>query len=157
VADVVVGELGRTVVLATHSMPEAEALCDRLAFIQDGRIVASGSVAELRRAIGYGTRCDLRLGGTSIDLDGLLAGVPGLASIVAAQSGSSATAGDGSQAVRITMTSAETLPEVLRRLVGANVAVLDCVTSELSLEEIYLQTLERPVVEAATAVPAAFR
>ena len=30
VAEVVVGELGRTVVLATHSMPEAETLCDRL-------------------------------------------------------------------------------------------------------------------------------
>ena len=62
VAEHIVGELGSTVVLATHSMPEAEALCRRLAFIQDGRIVAEGSVADLRRAIGYGTRCELRLG-----------------------------------------------------------------------------------------------
>ena len=42
VAEHIVGELGSTVVLATHSMPEAEDLCRRLAFIQDGRIMAEG-------------------------------------------------------------------------------------------------------------------
>ena len=62
VAEHIVRELGSTVVLATHSMPEAETLCRRLAFIQDGRIVAEGSVADLRRAIGYGIQCELRLG-----------------------------------------------------------------------------------------------
>jgi ABC-2 type transport system ATP-binding protein len=156
VADVVVGELGRTVVLATHSMPEAETLCDRLAFIQDGRIVASGSVSELRRAIGYGTRCELRLGDLRDDLDELLRGVPGLASLVALPSTARPAAGT-SLSVRFTMTSDDTLPEVLRRLVGAGVAVRDCVTSELSLEEIYLQTLERPVAAVAEPMPVAAR
>jgi ABC-2 type transport system ATP-binding protein len=140
VADVVVGELGRTVVLATHSMPEAETLCDRLAFIQDGRIVASGTVAELRRTIGYGTRCDLRLGDVRIDVNELLRDVPGVASLTVMPT---AEASDRFS-VQLTMSSDETLPELLRRLVGAGIAVLDCVTSELSLEEIYLQTLERP-------------
>jgi ABC-2 type transport system ATP-binding protein len=155
VADVVVGELGRTVVLATHSMPEAETLCDRLAFIQDGRIVASGSVMELRRAIGYGTRCELRLGDVRSDLTDLLRGVPGVEAltIVPAIQG----AADGPRAVRLTMTSEETLPELLRRLVGAGIAVLDCATSELSLEEIYLQTLERPVPVDPVAVAVAAR
>ena len=141
VADVVVGELGRTVVLATHSMPEAETLCDRLAFIQDGRIVASGTVAELRQAIGYGTRCDLRLGDVRTDLTELLRDVPGVGSLTATPPTGDAP---GTSNVRLTMSSDETLPELLRRLVGAGIAVLDCVTSELSLEEIYLQTLERP-------------
>lgn len=150
VADVVVGELGRTVVLATHSMPEAETLCDRLAFIQDGRIVASGSVAELRRAIGYGTRCELRLGEVRADVTELLRGVPGVADL-------SVTSMPGEMsdvvAVRLTMAADATLAELLRRLVGAGIAVLDCVTSELSLEEIYLQTLERPA--AVEPVPVA--
>jgi len=39
---------GATVILSTHYMEEAERLCDRVAFINDGRIVASGTVAELR-------------------------------------------------------------------------------------------------------------
>jgi ABC-2 type transport system ATP-binding protein len=142
VADVVVGELGRTVVLATHSMPEAETLCDRLAFIQDGRIVASGSVAELRRTIGYGTRCELRLGDVRGDVTELIRGVPGIASVAILPTVQKTS--DRALAVRLTMTSDETLPELLRRLITADISVLDCVTSELSLEEIYLQTLERP-------------
>ena len=141
VGDVVVGELGRTVVLATHSMPEAETLCDRLAFIQDGRIVAAGTVAELRRAIGYGTRCELRLADVSTDLTELLRDVPGVGSLTVAPT---TTEDPGRFTVRLTMSADATLPELLRRLVGSGVAVLDCVTSELSLEEIYLQTLERP-------------
>lgn len=153
VADVVVAELGRTVVLATHSMPEAEELCDRLAFIQDGRIVASGSVVELRRAIGYGTRCELRLAETSIDVAELLRDVPGVTALRVAPTGLD---GSGPIGVRLTMTSEPTLPETLSRLIGAGVAVLDCTTSELSLEEIYLKTLgSQAAAKAAEAAPVA--
>jgi ABC-2 type transport system ATP-binding protein len=38
---------GRAVLLATHDMEEAERLCDRLAVIAGGRIVATGSPKEL--------------------------------------------------------------------------------------------------------------
>jgi ABC-2 type transport system ATP-binding protein len=38
---------GRTVLITTHSMEEAEALCDRVAIIDGGRLVALGSPAEL--------------------------------------------------------------------------------------------------------------
>ncbi len=151
VAEVVVGELGRTVVLATHSMPEAETLCDRLAFIQAGRIVATGSVGELRRTIGYGTRCELRLRHAPGDVPDLLRGVPGMASLTTR---GGEPVGDAPTIVaRLTMTSDETLPEILRRLVGAGVDVLDCVTSDLSLEEIYLQTLGAHAPRAPLAIP----
>lgn len=155
VAEVVVGELGRTVVLATHSMPEAETLCDRLAFLQDGRIVASGSVAELRRAIGYGTRCELRLADAPDDVPAMLRGIPGVASI-ATTVGEPRGAGE-TVFVRLTMTTEDTLPEVLRRLVGAGVAILDCTTSELSLEDIYLQTLGARSTPGPVSVPVAAR
>lgn len=38
---------GRAVLLATHDMDEAERLCDRLAVIADGRIVATGTPKDL--------------------------------------------------------------------------------------------------------------
>jgi ABC-2 type transport system ATP-binding protein len=38
---------GTTVVLVTHFMDEAERLCDRLAVIQEGRVVAAGTPAQL--------------------------------------------------------------------------------------------------------------
>ena len=154
VAEVVAGELGRTVVLATHSMPEAETLCDRLAFIQDGRLVTSGTVSELRDAIGYGTRCELRLGDVQTDVVELLRDVPGAAALTV-------TPFDGGPGdvltVRLTMSTQRTLAEVLRRVVSAGVSVLDCVTSELSLEEIYLQTLDRPVHPDPAPVPVTVR
>jgi ABC-2 type transport system ATP-binding protein len=40
-------EHGATVLLTTHYIEEAEALCERVAFIRAGRIVAEGSPAEL--------------------------------------------------------------------------------------------------------------
>ena len=43
---------GRTVVLTTHYMDEAERLCDRVAIIDHGKIIAQGSPAELIARLG---------------------------------------------------------------------------------------------------------
>ena len=40
-------ELGKTVLLTTHYLDEAQALCDRVAIIKDGRIAVEGPPAEL--------------------------------------------------------------------------------------------------------------
>jgi ABC-2 type transport system ATP-binding protein len=52
---------GTCVLYTTHYMEEAEALCDRLAVVDHGRVVALGSLAELRA--GVGERDLLRLSG----------------------------------------------------------------------------------------------
>jgi len=44
--------LGTTIVLTTHYMEEADALCGRVAIMHRGRVVASGSPAELKASIG---------------------------------------------------------------------------------------------------------
>jgi ABC-2 type transport system ATP-binding protein len=44
-------ELGITIVLTTHYMAEAEMLCDRIAFINRGKIVAEGTKEELKRML----------------------------------------------------------------------------------------------------------
>jgi ABC-2 type transport system ATP-binding protein len=43
---------GRTVLITTHAMEEAEALCGRVAIIDQGRIIACGSPAELVAGLG---------------------------------------------------------------------------------------------------------
>ncbi|BET69105.1 ATP-binding cassette domain-containing protein [Opitutales bacterium ASA1] len=43
---------GRTVVFSTHIMSEVERLCDEIAVVHEGRIVASGTVDELRARTG---------------------------------------------------------------------------------------------------------
>ena len=43
---------GVTVMLTTHAMDEAEHLCDRVAIVDHGRIVAEGAPADLTRSVG---------------------------------------------------------------------------------------------------------
>jgi ABC-2 type transport system ATP-binding protein len=50
-----VKEQGKTIVLTTHSMDEAEYLCDEIAIMDHGRIIAQGSPAELVRRYCNGT------------------------------------------------------------------------------------------------------
>jgi ABC-2 type transport system ATP-binding protein len=46
-------DLGKTVLLTTHYLDEAQALCDRVAIVKDGRILADGAPAELGVAARY--------------------------------------------------------------------------------------------------------
>ncbi|WP_242894246.1 ABC transporter ATP-binding protein [Actinomadura litoris] len=48
-------ESGQTIVLTTHYMEEAEALCEKVAVVDHGRILASGTVDELKGAAGADT------------------------------------------------------------------------------------------------------
>ncbi len=47
-----------TIFLTTHDMDEAEALCDRIAFLVAGRIVAEGTPLELRQMVANGRAVD---------------------------------------------------------------------------------------------------
>ncbi len=53
---------GTTILLTTHYIEEAEQLCDRIAFINEGRIVAQGSSAELAASYGVSSLEDAYLG-----------------------------------------------------------------------------------------------
>ncbi len=46
---------GQTILLTTHYMEEAEALCDRIAIVDHGRLLACDTVATLKRSIGADT------------------------------------------------------------------------------------------------------
>jgi ABC-2 type transport system ATP-binding protein len=46
------GEHGRTVLLTTHYMDEAERLCDRVAIVDHGKVIALGSPRELIASLG---------------------------------------------------------------------------------------------------------
>ena len=50
---------GRTIVFSTHQMEAAEALCESLAIVDHGRVVAAGTLGELKRTSGART---VRLG-----------------------------------------------------------------------------------------------
>ncbi|HET8796554.1 MAG TPA: ABC transporter ATP-binding protein [Thermoanaerobaculia bacterium] len=58
---------GRTVVLTTHYMDEAEALCDRLAILDHGTILRSGTPPELIASLGIPSVVELTFAGAAPD------------------------------------------------------------------------------------------
>jgi ABC-2 type transport system ATP-binding protein len=52
---------GKTVLLTTHFMDEAQALADRLAIMRSGEIVATGTIADIQASLGTATRIRFNL------------------------------------------------------------------------------------------------
>ena len=66
---------GRTVVLTTHYMDEAEVLCDRVAIIDHGRILELDTPANLVRGLDAPTRITVATGQLTPEEAGAIAGV----------------------------------------------------------------------------------
>ena len=69
-------EAGRTVLLTTHYMEEAERLCDRVAIVDHGRIIALGTPAEL--VAGLHAPHFIEFSTEPAVSDALLAAIPGI-------------------------------------------------------------------------------
>ena len=76
---------GVTLVLTTHYMDEAEQLCDRLVVMDQGKIVAEGSPAELIRTHSPREVLELRFASSGVEVDANAAMADNLAGIGARQ------------------------------------------------------------------------
>ena len=120
-------ERGMTIVLTTHYMREAEELCDEIAFIKGGRILARGSAEELKRQLGFGDVIALKLDPPTAaalvaDADGVLRMVETAGWIEAVV--------DGAE---------KRLPQILQKLHGEGVVVRDIQVREPDLEEVFVE------------------
>ncbi len=87
---------GRAVLYTSHYLEEAEQLCDRLAIIDHGRVLAAGTVAELRKQVGEGPVVHVR-GDAEIErLREIAGGVEGVSLMSAADGATSFSARDAS-------------------------------------------------------------
>src|SRR5215468_7259243 len=119
-------ERGTTIILTTHYMREAEELCDRIAFIKAGRILAEGSADELKRQIRIGDVIALRLDPVA---PAGLAELPGVLQVQ--------PRGDR---IECTVDASEKrLPEILRWLCEQGVLIRDCQVHEPELEEVFVE------------------
>lgn len=66
----------RTVILSTHILSEVELVCSTVAIIDRGRIVASGTVDEIRGRIGSSERIVAEIAGPAVEIRGALEGDP---------------------------------------------------------------------------------
>ncbi|HYS94056.1 MAG TPA: ABC transporter ATP-binding protein [Candidatus Acidoferrales bacterium] len=119
-------ERGTTIILTTHYMREAEELCDRIAFIKAGRILAEGTPDELKRQIRIGDIIALRLEPGAPEG---LADLPGVLQLHV----------KGDQIECTVDSSEKRLAEVLRWLHEQGVLVRDCLVREPELEEVFVE------------------
>jgi ABC-2 type transport system ATP-binding protein len=74
-------EAGKTVLLTTHYMFEADALCDRIAVISRGEIVAEGTPDELKRRVAAGRVVEVEVYGVAEDALGRMRDLHGVVAV----------------------------------------------------------------------------
>jgi ABC-2 type transport system ATP-binding protein len=74
-------DAGKTVLLTTHYMFEADELCDRIAVIAQGRIVAEGTPRDLKDIVAERTVLEIEVFGVSTQAVDHLRTIPGVTSV----------------------------------------------------------------------------
>jgi ABC-2 type transport system ATP-binding protein len=131
-------ENGVTVFLTTHYLDEADALCDRIAIIDHGEIVAEGTPEALKRAIS-GDVVTVGLAGGAQKAADLLTGRPFVRSVEARDD----------DAVRLTVEVGETaLPQLMRTLEGAGMELATIELHRPTLDDVFLAKTGRSLRES---------
>ena len=125
---------GKTILLTTHYMYEADELCQRIAVIADGRFVASGTPRELKARVVDRTVIELETFGVAEEAVDRLRGVRGVASI------STETRDQAEVLVVQSRIGAEIVPALLLELTGTSVGKV--ITREPTLEDAYVELVE---------------
>jgi ABC-2 type transport system ATP-binding protein len=147
----------RTVLLTTHYMVEAEQLCDRIAIVDRGRILALGTPEELRRRVQAESIFRIELDGLPRE-GGLaaLAGLPGVLSAVRADDdGADAGAGSDRVALKVALADDSALTSVVTAVAERGSHLIGLAKSEPSLEDVFVELVGRGFGDDDGAEPAA--
>jgi ABC-2 type transport system ATP-binding protein len=125
---------GRTILLTTHYMDEAEQLCDRIAIVDHGRVIALGTPRELVRSLGaeHFVELTMRDGSGALSAD-TLAALPGVRGATA----------DG-QVWTLQVTAAhEALPAILATVDRSGAQIAELRTHTPTLEDVFVSLTGR--------------
>jgi ABC-2 type transport system ATP-binding protein len=130
---------GGTVVLTTHYMDEAQQLCDRVAIVDAGRVIALGTPAELIRSLGAEH---------FVEADGAFAGLVAAADLAALPD----VVAHELQPARVVLTvrSVHTaLPALLALAAARSVPIAGLATRHATLEDVFVRLTGRHLREDA--------
>ncbi len=132
------GEQGRTVLLTTHYMEEAERLCDRVAIFDQGKIIAEGTPNQLIRSLGAEHVLEFSVEGDPSRVNQeRLSQVESVEKIEL----------DG-DSFRMTVGKPHlVIPEVVTRLAASGVAMSSLTTRHASLEDVFVSLTGRHLIE----------
>jgi ABC-2 type transport system ATP-binding protein len=136
---------GRTVLLTTHYMAEADELCERIAIVDHGRILAIGTPDELKRRV-------QRESIFRLELDHLDGGPPALARLPGVVSAALAAGTDPEAqrvAVNLVLDEDGALGAVVTALAGLGSQILALRKSEPTLEDVFVELVGRGFADEA--------
>lgn len=127
-------ELGKTVLISSHILPELSEMCDSLTIIDHGKLVFSGTVDELSHHMQGNAPIRLRLMGdadedTQQKAVSLLKQFPGVTTVAREENGLFSVAFDGNEAATM---------ELLRSA-AAHLPVIDFHRASLNLEKVFME------------------
>jgi ABC-type multidrug transport system ATPase subunit/ABC-type multidrug transport system permease subunit len=136
-------ESGKTIVLATHQLAEAEQLCDRIAILNQGRIKACGTLEELGGIVQKQHQYILKVRNLSQEA---LDKISGLKDVISVRN----------EAVAPNVVSLEilfsnddvALPEVFETIVTTGGRIEACSSSEADLEDLFTRISETDIKDA---------
>ncbi|MFM7734327.1 MAG: ATP-binding cassette domain-containing protein [Cyanobium sp.] len=139
---------GTTVLLSSHYLEEVDALADRLAILEAGRVIAEGAPAELKAALG-GDRVTLRVREFSDAHEAgrvheLLRACQGVRQVVVNRS--------QGYSLNLVVENEAVIEQLSRQLAQAELPVFALAQSRPSLDDVYLQATGRTLMDAELSV-----
>jgi ABC-2 type transport system ATP-binding protein len=129
---------GKTILMTTHNMEEADALCQRLAIIDHGRNIALGTPAELKSSVPGGFLLRLRFGRHSPELLQRLQTLAGVREVRDSKGAARDENNNDTSADVYADRGGSLIPEIANLAVSASVELCDVHISEPSLENLFL-------------------
>jgi ABC-2 type transport system ATP-binding protein len=124
---------GQTILLTTHYMEEADSLCQRIAILDHGRLLALGSPAELKQQFGADTVITLTVDGDPQPLERAATELPGVRRAEV----------DGKTVMVLAAHAAGVLPRLVEAARIAGLEVRDATSQPPSLETVFLNLTGR--------------
>ena len=123
----------KTIIFSTHILSEAEATCDRIIIINQGKIVADGSTESLKQAASQGTILKITLGSTNFEaVQNAFAGIQGIQKIEQIETGN-----DGIHLKVHCDAGSDLRPEIYAKIKAADWLLLEFQLETQTLENIF--------------------
>ncbi len=137
IKDWVRSDRSRAVLLTTHYMAEAEEICDRIAIIYNGSIVACETPQTLKASMEKSTvvRVGVKNGSSTLRFEGV-------EGIIGSSLDSSS---NGITKIKVVLDNESRIPELVSYLASNGCKIVSINTSETSLEDVYIKYVGRGI------------
>lgn len=129
-------KMGKTVFFSTHILADVAEICNRVAILEAGQLVALGTLEELHELVMPRRRVEVTLLGEVEDAQKLLGDLPGVEAVEPLPTG----ADNGRKKLAFEFSGDDAgLSEILNRMVSAGLPVMTYTEDQRDLEEVFMR------------------